>query len=244
MFRKDHAWSRRHRARKSRLARENEFAGASGARIADGIGEVLNLAPYLALDDRLTLEDFMARETVGVLGEHRMGQRMRADRRERMLAEFAQSAPVETELVDEVYALDASLVGERAGNAEKLSLLASPQGPVERLEGSLLLFRCPGRQIEQPARCLDPHRRQRRDRLLHFHPPHARGAIRETRGDEDSEGRAVLFEDRQGDMGRVAIAVVERQRNERRGVACPVANPRDRLVQRDDRETLALQAGQ
>ena len=59
----------------------------------------------------------MARETVGVLGEHRMGQRMRADRRKRVLAEFAQSAPVETELVDEIDALHARLVGERAGNA-------------------------------------------------------------------------------------------------------------------------------
>ena len=142
--------------------------------------------------------------------------------------------PVQEQPIGDLGAGDAGGASKRARRGEELLLRPRAQSPIDALEGGGLLGR--RARVDRDRAPVDFDRRdvEPAQRLFEFEPPQARAAVEEAGGEEDRRRRGVLFEDRQREVARVAIAVVEGHRREARPA---FDEPPPRLGERDEFET-------
>ena len=194
----------------------------------------------LRLDAAPAVAHLCAPDVVRVLRQHRVRERMGADGAERMLGQRPDGVPVKAEALGQGRGFDAGAPRQGVDDVEEPVFRPRAKHPVQRVERRRLLLGAAGGQAERRSGEFDLDAIGRADRLLQLQPPEARRAIGEAGRHIGGERGLMPLQDRQRVLDEIAVAVVERQRDER-----PIRRLDDapqRLVQAHDVEAKRLDA--
>ena len=221
----------------SRASRNSR--GPADVGVADRVGEMAHGTPELRLDDRLAVRDLATGARLIMLGQHRMGHGMGADRDGRIPGQLGDLVPAEAQAPHHFLRHASRALRQPGDGGEQNVFRPGAQAPIDCRESVPLLGGGPARQVERLPADGEADPFEPRDRALELEPPQASPAFREIRGHEQRPGSRVATKNRGRVLHVVTIAVVEGQGRER--FRARRGETGRHLVERHDVESLGAQ---
>ncbi len=128
-----------------------------------------------------------------------------------MFGERFDPRPIKTKLFRDRKWIDTSLSREIGDHGKQVFFRSVDQRLVERRKCRVLFGCICRRKVEEALADRNLNLRQPCDGIFKLYPPEARGALGKAFRDIHGEGRGMLFKDRQGNVARILVTIVERK---------------------------------